>query len=88
MNAGNQFYGLAIGFTVTAGACSGGPVSGGAFNPAVGFGLNLLATDYAGMWIYSVGPMTGAMFAAGFFYLTNLEVSYIPIFVTLLNATM
>lgn len=37
-NAGNQFYGLAIGFTVTAGACSGGGVSGGAFNPAVGLG--------------------------------------------------
>jgi hypothetical protein len=27
-----------LGFTVVVGACSGGPVSGGAFNPAVGFG--------------------------------------------------
>lgn len=74
VNAGNQFFGLAIGFTVTAGACSGGPVSGGAFNPAVGFGLNLMSTDYQGMWIYALGPMTGALFAALAFYITNLEV--------------
>src|SRR5688572_12521111 len=36
--SGNSFYGLAIGFTVLAGALSVGPVSGGAFNPAVGIG--------------------------------------------------
>jgi aquaporin Z len=37
--AGNSFYGLAIGFTVMTGAFAVGPVSGGAFNPAVGVGL-------------------------------------------------
>jgi aquaporin Z len=73
VNSGNQFFGLAIGFTVTAGACAGGPVSGGAFNPAVGFGLNLVSGDFAGMWIYQVGPYFGAALAAGAFYLTNLE---------------
>src|SRR5262245_47420707 len=36
--AGNSFYGLAIGFTVGAGAFAVGPISGGAFNPAVGIG--------------------------------------------------
>ena len=35
---GNSFYGLAIGFTVVVGAFAIGPVSGGAFNPAVGLG--------------------------------------------------
>jgi len=35
---GNSYFGLAIGFTVTAGAYAVGPVSGGAFNPAVGVG--------------------------------------------------
>jgi aquaporin Z len=37
--AGNSFYGLAIGFTVMVGAFAIGPVSGGAFNPAVAVGL-------------------------------------------------
>ena len=31
----NQFYGLAIGFVIVAGAYSGGSVSMGCFNPAV-----------------------------------------------------
>ena len=35
---GNQFYGLAIGLTVTAGAFSVGNISGAVFNPAVSFG--------------------------------------------------
>ena len=35
---GNSFYGLAIDFTIAAAATAGGPVSGGAFNPAVGIG--------------------------------------------------
>lgn len=33
---GNSFYGLAIGFAIVVGAFAGGPISGGAFNPAVG----------------------------------------------------
>jgi aquaporin Z len=37
-NAGNSFYGLAIGSTVMVGAFTVGPISGGAFNPAVAFG--------------------------------------------------
>src|SRR5215217_2733462 len=40
--AGNSFYGLAIGFTVVAGAMVGGGISGGAFNPAVGFGITVM----------------------------------------------
>jgi len=35
---GNQFYGLAIGLTVTAGAFAVGNISGAVFNPAVSFG--------------------------------------------------
>ena len=35
----NSFYGLAIGFTVLAGAVAVGGVSGGAFNPAVALGI-------------------------------------------------
>jgi aquaporin Z len=35
---GNSFYGLAIGFTVLAGAFAVGGISGGAFNPAIALG--------------------------------------------------
>jgi aquaporin Z len=73
-NKGNQSFGMAVGFTVTAGACSGGPVSGGAFNPAVGFGLPLIAGAYKSMLIYLTGPFVGAALAAGMFALTSMEV--------------
>ena len=39
---GNSFYGLAIGFTVVVGAFAVGPVSGGAFNPAVAIGATTM----------------------------------------------
>ena len=44
---GNQFSGLAIGFSVTVGAATVGSISGGAFNPAVGTGIwfTLMAFD-------------------------------------------
>lgn len=66
---GNSFYGLAIGFTVTAGAFAGGPISGGAFNPAVGAGPILAAAlldggSVANLWLYLVGPFAGGVIAA------------------------
>ena len=48
-NAGNSFYGLAIGSTVMVGAFAVGPISGGAFNPAVATGclyMGLLSTSH------------------------------------------
>ena len=41
-NPNNSFYGLAIGFTVAAGAIAIGPVSGAALNPAVTAGIAVL----------------------------------------------
>ncbi|MEU7872130.1 aquaporin [Dactylosporangium sp. NPDC049140] len=41
-NPNNSFYGLAIGFTVVAGAIAVGRVSGAAFNPAVTLGLTAM----------------------------------------------
>lgn len=66
---GNSFYGLAIGFTITAAAFAGGPVSGGAFNPAVGLGPILVNTvlgsgSTAVLWLYLVGPFLGGAAAA------------------------
>lgn len=70
---GNSFYGLAIGFTVVAAVFVGGPISGGAFNPAVGFGATLGSAFFTGggwgdLWIYVVGPLVGAVIAAGIHY--------------------
>jgi aquaporin Z len=67
--AGNSYYGLAIGFTVAAGAFVVGPVSGAAFNPAVGFSATLGAVlfshgAWSDLWIYIVGPFAGAGIAA------------------------
>lgn len=69
---GNSFYGLAIGFTVTAGAFAGGAISGAAFNPAVGIGPMLVQLmtgtgTMANVWLYLVGPLAGGVLAAGVF---------------------
>jgi aquaporin Z len=71
---GNSFYGLAIGFTIVIAAFVGGPISGGAFNPAVGFGATFGAALFRGgswgdLWLYLVGPLLGAAIAAGIYRL-------------------
>jgi aquaporin Z len=51
----NSFFGLAIGFTVVAGAFAVGGISGGAFNPAVTLGAatgGLFA--WSTLWVYIV----------------------------------
>ncbi len=67
--SGNSFYGLAIGFTVVVGAFAGGPISGGAFNPAVGVGPTMVQSmigtgSLANLWYYIVGPLAGGALAA------------------------
>jgi len=69
---GNSFYGLAIGFTIVVAAFAGGGISGGAFNPAVGIGPTIINATIGGgswsaLWIYIVGPLLGAVVAAGVF---------------------
>ena len=76
--AGNSFYGMAIGFTVLAAAFAGGPISGGAYNPAVGMGPIIVDTLSGGssinhLWLYLVGPCTGAAAAAMAFKMLNPE---------------
>ena len=70
--AGNSYYGLAIGFTVAAAAFAGGPISGGAFNPAVGLGAILVHAIAAkgslgNAWLYIAGPCLGAIAASRVF---------------------
>lgn len=69
---GNSFYGLAIGFTVLAGAYSVGAVSGGAFNPAVAVGLIVNgAISFSDIWIFLVANVAGAVAAAAVFLFVN-----------------
>jgi len=69
---GNSFYGLAIGFTVLAGAYSVGAVSGGAFNPAVALGATLMGLfSAANIWVYLVANFAAAAAAAAFFKLID-----------------
>lgn len=70
--AGNSNYGLAIGFTVLAGAYSVGSISGGAFNPAVAVGITVLGlSSPANIWIFLVGNFAGGAAAATVFKLIN-----------------
>lgn len=78
--AGNSYFGLAIGFTVMAGAIAVGPISGGAFNPALAIGTALLdainggtAMQYAP--IYLVGCLMGGIFAGICFKMMNADES-------------
>ncbi len=68
----NQYYGAAIGFTLMAIAFVGGPISGGAYNPAVG--VSPLLYDFMNfgphiinIGLYLLGPTIGGLFA-GMFY--------------------
>jgi len=73
-NSPNQFYGLAIGFVIVAGAYGAGAVSGGSFNPAVSIGLNtgsMLRMDC--VLIYVMAEFGGAVLAAMFFRLIRQE---------------
>lgn len=70
--AGNSYYGLAIGFTVLAGAYAVGGISGGAFNPAVAVALSLMGVSaWADIWVYLLANFVGAALAVGAFRLTH-----------------
>jgi len=71
-NAGNQFFGLAIGFVIVAGGYAGGHISGGAFNPAVALGIDISSKGlgYYG-WTYILFEFLGAALAAGYFRLVR-----------------
>jgi aquaporin Z len=61
----NSFYGLAIGFTVVAGALAVGGISGGAFNPAVALGAMVTGLfEWSNIWIYLLADFLGAAAAA------------------------
>lgn len=73
-NAGNSYFGLAIGFTVTAMAYALGDFSGGAFNPAVAVGISFMKmAAWSDIWIYLAGCFGGAALAAIIFKINNTD---------------
>jgi len=72
-NANNSYYGLAIGFTVLAGAFAvGGSLSGGAFNPAVAVGLGIMRIIHPiNIPGHIAADLVGGALAAGAFRLAN-----------------
>lgn len=69
-NAGNSFYGLAIGFTVMSGAFAVGPISGGMFNPAVATGCLYLGLIPVGMYLAAIVAQLAAGALAAFVFKT------------------
>merc|ERR1719311_1878415 len=68
-NAGNQFFGLAIGFVIIAGGYAAGGISGGAFNPAVALGIDVSSAGLGFGWgfAYTGYELIGAALASGLF---------------------
>jgi len=72
--AGNSFYGLAIGLTVTTMAFALGGISGGAFNPAVAIGVTIMHLEsLSNLWIYLVANCAAGALAATAFRWINPE---------------
>ncbi len=62
------FAGLAIGMALAVGLILGGPLTGGALNPARWFGAAVAVNSLSEYWVYIFGPIIGGGLAA---YLYN-----------------
>lgn len=77
--ASNDFYGFSIGMTVLAAAFSVGGFTGGAFNPAVATGIQLVACFHgdcvplSNIWLYWLAPMSGAFIGGLFFNILDVR---------------
>lgn len=78
----NSYFGIAVAFTVLAGACATFPISGGCFNPAVGTGVEFAALFNTGaqptgslsnLWLYWSAPCAGALVASAVKWYQNLD---------------
>ena len=69
----NQYYGMAIAFTVVAGAYGAGAVSGGCFNPAVALGIDVSSAGLGFGWslAYIVFELLGAGMAAALYKVSH-----------------
>lgn len=69
----NQWYALAIGFSVIAGAYGAGAISGGCFNPAVAIGIDLSSLGKGFGWsiAYTICECLGAGLATAIFMMVR-----------------
>jgi aquaporin Z len=67
-----KMAGLFIGLAIALDIMAGGPVSGGAMNPARHLGPALMGGGLQNAWLYWVGPILGAV-AAALFYKSTIE---------------
>ena len=78
-NNGNSFYGLAIGFTVVAGAFAVGGVASAAFNPAVAVGISFMnMVEWSRIWVYLVANFAGGGVSALAFHMLAPESRGVP----------
>jgi aquaporin Z len=79
-NHGNEFYGLAVGSVLISIVATVSHISGACLNPSLGVGSILFhairersSEKLVNLWIYTVGAILGAIFAAILFFLTHTE---------------
>jgi len=71
--AGNDNYGLAIGFVIVAGGYGAGAISGGCFNPAVALGVAVSGSNYMNFLAYAVAELVGAALASALYMVCRSE---------------
>jgi aquaporin Z len=75
--AGNQYFGLAIGFVLMAAIPGAGHISGGCFNPAVAMAISFSSNWFNAWWIlYVIAEVLGACLAVVLFKQTDPLTKY------------
>lgn len=59
---------LAVGGYIALAGLWGSPISGASMNPARSFGPDLVLLNFGHYWVYTVGPVAGALLAVGVAY--------------------
>ncbi|TXG69964.1 hypothetical protein EZV62_004899 [Acer yangbiense] len=62
-----ELGGIAVGMTIMLNVFVAGPISGASMNPARSIGPAIVKNVYKGIWVYTAGPIIGAI-AGGFVY--------------------